>query len=382
MRKRRAPVRVAVGMLCVLGVLATAPLPAGARAGDLDPSFGTGGTVNVNTGTDVPDLLVQKPLKKYLVLLGDYVTQRHFGVTRLILNGSRDTTFGTEGVVGVGFGRRIRLLPSGAFLVVGTVSQGSGATQKDGIGLARFLADGTPDPAFGTDGVSLTFFNGGHHNGLDAVVQADGHILVMDAHPSGDTKPGNFRLVRFTSGGALDPSYGTGGSVAIDFGGDEHEAAALLQPDGNVVVVGDTDALAPVTHRDLAAARFRSDGTLDPSFGQGGKVIAKFRNTDTIIRAVARQGDGHLLLSGSDGNGKAVVVRMTATGQIEAGFGNQGIVIFDPTPQDDDGFLRVGVTGTNQVVLLLLAGTGPFRDGVVRLDAVTGAFDLTFGYGG
>src|SRR2546421_700845 len=128
MRKRRAPVRVAVGTLCVLGVLATAPVPAGARAGDLDPSFGTGGTVNVNTG------------------------------------------------------------------------------------LARFLADGTPDPAFGTDGVSLTFFNGGHHNGLDAVVQADGHILVMDAHPSGDTKPGNFRLVRFTSGGALDPSYGTGGS--------------------------------------------------------------------------------------------------------------------------------------------------------------------------
>ena len=95
MRKRRAPVRVAVGTLCVLGVLATAPLPAGARAGDLDPSFGTGGTVNVNTGTDVPDLLVQKPLKKYLVLLGDYVTQRHFGVTRLNLNGSLDTTFGT-----------------------------------------------------------------------------------------------------------------------------------------------------------------------------------------------------------------------------------------------------------------------------------------------
>jgi uncharacterized delta-60 repeat protein len=362
--------------------LATAPLPASARAGELDPSFGTGGTVNITSGTDVPDLLVQKPLKKYLVLLGDYVTQSRFGVMRLNLNGSLDTTFGTEGVVRVGFGRRIRLLPQGAFLVVGTVSQGSGATQKDGIGLARFLADGRPDPAFGTGGVSLTFFNGGHHNGVDAVVQADGNIVVMDAHPFGDLKPGNFRLVRFTAAGSLDPSYGTGGRVAIDFGGDEHEAAAVLQPDGNVVVVGDTDALAPGTARDVAAARFRPDGTLDPSFGQGGKVIARFGNSYASIRAVARQADGHLLLSGSDGYGKAVVVRMTVAGQIATGFGNQGIVVFDPTPQDDDYFLRVGVTGSDQVMLLLLAGTGPFRDGVVRLDGVTGAFDPTFGYGG
>jgi hypothetical protein len=63
MRQRRAPIRVASQACADLGVRATAPLPAGARAGDLDPNFVTGRTVNVTAGTGVPDLLVQKSLE-------------------------------------------------------------------------------------------------------------------------------------------------------------------------------------------------------------------------------------------------------------------------------------------------------------------------------
>lgn len=80
----------------------------------------------------------------------------------------------------------------------------------------------------------------------------------------------NFTLARYTSGGTLDPSFGAGGKVVADSRRSEYANALAIQPDGNLVVAGST--YVP-ERQDCAVARFTASGKLDPSFGAGGRAV-------------------------------------------------------------------------------------------------------------
>src|SRR5262245_49687801 len=76
---------------------------------------------------------------------------------------------------------------------------------------------------------------------------------------------------RLLSAGALDPTFGSGGKVTTDFGGVLDQAASVvIQPDGKVVAAGVGGFV------DFALARYNANGTLDPTFGSGGKVTTDF----------------------------------------------------------------------------------------------------------
>src|SRR5262249_42936154 len=81
--------------------------------------------------------------------------------------------------------------------------------------------------------------------------------------------------------GDLDPTFGVGGKVLTDFGGDETATAVAVQPDGKIVVVGYTN------YSDFAVARYNVDGSLDSSFGTGGKVVTDFAGFQDRAYAVA-----------------------------------------------------------------------------------------------
>src|ERR1700687_4729567 len=82
--------------------------------------------------------------------------------------------------------------------------------------------------------------------------------------------------------GDLDLTFGTSGKVTTDFSGGDNQAAALaLQPDGKIVVAG--SAFNVVTgNNDFALARYNPDGSLDSSFGNGGKVTTDHSNPDFL----------------------------------------------------------------------------------------------------
>src|SRR5215813_11953866 len=72
-----------------------------------------------------------------------------------------------------------------------------------------------------------------------------------------------------TQSGMLDPTFGAGGKVVTSFGGNLDWAASLVvQPDGKVVAAGQTTVNGLT---DFALARYSANGTLDPTFGTGGK---------------------------------------------------------------------------------------------------------------
>src|SRR5262249_11954148 len=115
----------------------------------------------------------------------------------------------------------------------------------------------------------------------------------------------DFALARYNGDGTLDTSFGSAGRVTTDLGGRYESATALaLQSDGKIVLAGGSMGDA---FNDFALARYNSDGTLDSSFGTGGKVITKFENSPDGIApgevsaqaySVAVQPDGKIVVAG------------------------------------------------------------------------------------
>src|SRR6187402_3135496 len=77
--------------------------------------------------------------------------------------------------------------------------------------------------------------------------------------------------------GALDPGFGSGGKVQLDFNLSTDIAYAVaLQGDGKVVTVGTSYVNNDYSNEDFALARLNPDGTLDATFGVGGRVKTDF----------------------------------------------------------------------------------------------------------
>jgi uncharacterized delta-60 repeat protein len=191
--------------------------------------------------------------------------------------GSLDPTFGNGGKVltdlGVGAGvpSDAVLQPNGDIVVSG------------GFGVARFLPTGKLDTTFGSGGLASTGFVGGE-SGTGVALQPDGKIIWVGSQgnpsfPAGGTF--SFAVARFTASGTLDTSFGTGGQASAEFfappmqGAQEFARAVLVQPDGKILVAGSARQgqirFAPIQG---ALARFNANGTLDTSFGTGGKILS------------------------------------------------------------------------------------------------------------
>jgi uncharacterized delta-60 repeat protein len=191
--------------------------------------------------------------------------------------GSLDPTFGNGGKVltdlGVGAGvpSDAVLQPNGDIVVSG------------GFGVARYLPTGKLDTTFGTGGLASTGFAGGE-SGTGVALQPDGKIIWVGSQgnpsfPAGGTF--SFAVARFNANGSLDTSFGTGGQASMEFfappmqGAQEFAGAVLVQPDGKILVAGSARQgqirFAPIQG---ALARFNTNGSLDTSFGTGGKILS------------------------------------------------------------------------------------------------------------
>jgi uncharacterized delta-60 repeat protein len=180
--------------------------------------------------------------------------------------------------------------------------------------LARYAADGALDPGFGTGGkVTNTFGSGtGYTPEASAVaLQPDGKIVVAgtECRPGEDcvhnagAAAHELALARYNADGTLDASFGSGGKLTTQVGKSNGAAGVAVQPDGKVVVVG--FAVPPVGCEcgQYAVVRYAADGTLDASFGSDGKVITTFdATTGAAARAVAFQRDGKIVVAGGWGS--------------------------------------------------------------------------------
>ena len=284
-----------------------------------------------------------------------------FGTTALALAapGDPDRTFGTDGASRHDFpGLResvdaVAFQADGKLVICGGVDYVSDAVK---FAVMRYSPGGAVDTTFGTDGLATVDFPNAGEFAYDVLVQSDGKIVAAgQAH--GTTT--DFAIVRWDESGALDPTFGVGGKVVIDFDDTSNYVRSIVQqPDGKLVAAGS---------RDLA--RFELDGALDAGFGTGGHVALPI-----YVEAVVVQPDGGIVVAGR--GSFAALARVDATGQLDPGFGSGGIVTGDSRAIRDlamqpDGKLVTVEQGT------LDPGTGTLR----RYDA-DGSLDVSFGSGG
>ena len=130
---------------------------------------------------------------------------------------------------------------------------------------------------------------------------------------------------------SLDPTFGTGGTVRTDFAGNIDEAnAVVIQPNGQIIAAGSSFSNSK-TVEDFIVARYNANGTLDKRFGKNGKITTDFfRNVDSIS-AIAIQPDGRILvagvaqLGGSGGTPRVfALARYRSDGSPDTSFGNGG----------------------------------------------------------
>jgi uncharacterized delta-60 repeat protein len=262
--------------------------------GKLDATFDPGGRDGdgkklLTGGPADPGAVLVQPDGRIVITGTQYVSgpvDTVMAVTRLTPTGEVDGTEWERGEFGArAYARDAALSPDGTIVVAGELIADEAPRE---IAVTRFDADGTLDETLGGTG-KVTFASDASEEVADVLVQPDGKVVVVGSR----SKSGFFEAVvtRFNRDGTPDRSWGRDAQAFAGFESQSYATAAALQPDGNVVVVG-TD----VAEVDMAAARFRSDGSLDPSFGSGGRSTVPGSFIEVSL-AVALQPDGRVVMA-------------------------------------------------------------------------------------
>ena len=346
----------------------------------LDPTFGSGGAVDVTvptSGIDAAGAVLALPGGKVLAAGSSSPVsagiRAAFALARYNPDGSLDSLFGAGGLA---------VVPARESAAINALAlQGDGKVLAAGrvgslMAVARFTADGALDTTFAGDGVVTSGRLPGAAN--DVVLQSDGRIVVA---------ADGFNVLRLLPDGQFDPSFGNGDGIAdANFGVQGRSAATGVRVLGDGKVLASGRALVQdgaSAFNAVALVRFNPDGSLDTAFGTGGKVVTQVSTaSQTSVEDMTLAPDGDVVVAGRTGPLPAVwndgfVVRYDASGALDASFDGDGRLIVPSTP-----FVAVEVQSGGQV----LAGAVPRQlVGHVALEIYgylpNGATDPSFGGG-
>ena len=354
--------------------------------GTFDPTFGTGGIVITDVIGDFEyamDVLIQKSDGKIIVV--GYVRPASISVASFVVvrynpNGTKDTTFGsngraiiTTGQTNVSTAYKAAFQSDGKILVAGMTTSG----KDSALILARLHANGAADFTFGDVGkvIELVDFNTEAHS---VIVQPDGKILVggWASHDLPNNLPKRSIVVRYNVNGIRDTTFGDNGVVTVPLSTLSNGVNDLiLQPDGKIVGAGFATPSGGNGKTDFAAFRMLPNGLPDPGFGNNGNVVISMGDLDDTAGSLVMQADGKIVLTGTSNStqnplGEAAIARLRADGTPDTTF-------------DADGKLVITAPGTvSSLADLQVQPNGRILGGGVSTDMSADGFFLVRLLGG
>jgi uncharacterized delta-60 repeat protein len=235
---------------------------------------------------------------------------------------------------------------------------------------------GNAAPIFERIGGITTTNISGRDVGSSVAVQPDGRIVVAGSS-SGSLLEGFFSLARYNSDGSLDITFNEDGKVTTDVGVSEFGSSVVIQPDGKIVVAGQSGYFK----NDFALVRYNPDGSLDRTFNEDGKVTTNLGD-NAGVQSIAIQADGKIVVAGRIGNrdnGDFALVRYNPDGSLDATLDGDGKVTTDVGANDHVS--SVVIQSDGKIVV-----TGSSHDGIdggfalVRYNP-DGSLDTTFSEG-
>lgn len=204
----------------------------------------------------------------------------------------------------------------------------AGYSTGGGLTIARYDRDGRLDSSFGRDGITTT---GYRYRPATILQRPSGGAVVLGAFPRGICSSvfacaGRIPVFGFTPQGHLDPRFGDGGISRVILG--TRGAALVAQPHGRIIVAGsDRVCSEGCTSGSGILARLLPNGSLDPTFGEGG--VAHLPRPAGSFSAVATELDGSILAAGSlwsePATPRPILARFSREGVFDPSFGGGGI---------------------------------------------------------
>jgi len=298
--------------------------------GSLDNTFGNEGRVvtedfGIRTGRI--ESIVILPSGKILAAgwVGNY------GLIDIVLlqynpNGSLDSSFGVNGIVITDIAKYdyiydMAVQTDGKIIVAGNRIKDINHDNLTSF-TVRYMPDGSLDKSFGKKGIALTSYS----DNIDitsVALQPDGKIIVGGKYKT----YGDFMLLRYQQDGSLDSSFGGDGIIGYDFGADIGDLFALaVQPDGKILAAGEKGLR--VTN--MVIVRFTTTGAVDTSFGGNKGYTSRFFDNGTShISTVLMQDDGKILVAGYYFHvlSRFALLRLRENGILDSSFGENGITL-------------------------------------------------------
>jgi len=292
----------------------------------LDTSFASSGVFN-DTTTGGSCASVKVLSSGAILLAGATNTSNDQAMAiRLTSSGAFDDTFGTSGVAL--FGPPHEMINAAAVRSSGAlVVAGTPLTQTNML-LAQATASGAVDTTFGAGGsVNTEFVDPATTTGRSAILQSDGELVVGSVYQHSQTSSHGQQsaLTRYAVAGAVDTTFGTNGSALIVAGDSSNLVAMVSQSNGDIVIEATVQHSSP-SSSSVLIERFLPNGTLDSSFGVAGQRILDSTagfGPFNTAAALIVQPDDSLLVV-TFSNPSGYITKLTANGQIDTTYGTAG----------------------------------------------------------
>lgn len=305
--------------------------------GDLDTTFSGGVVVlDLNGAHEGMDGMVVDSADR--IVAGGHTLVANDGamaLVRLLPDGSLDTSFAGDGQLAI-------QASSDTDWLRGLILDAQGRLVFSGTGqdnltflVGRVSAGGVPDATFGANGLAQAF-SGTKSNGWDASLSPGGLPVATGRSWQGTDRENDVAVARFTTDGSPDPGFGQAGEVLLDLANhDDHAQSIVVDASGRLVVAGRTVDAAG--NGQVFVLRLRADGSLDPGFGAGGTVLVA-AGTDALGSTALLDSQGRVVVSGETqqpAGRDLLILRLLPDGQPDTSIGPSGYVAIDLAGGDD-----------------------------------------------
>ena len=355
--------------------------------GSLDPSFaGIGyasyGPVASNFMDNAQDIVTLPNGKMVYCGTSGLTSSLEIVAVRLNCDGSIDSTFGTNGYFlyanpnGSDFAYDMELLPSGDILLAGATAITASNSQ---FTIIKITSAGVLDPTFGVNGVFNYDIGTGSDYGRKILI-SNGKIILVGTAKNASSSSGMIGVVQCNMNGQLDTGFGVNGAQLMTGTGSLTVWSATLGSNGDIYPCGDAyinNVYYPMI------AKLNQSGNAVTTYGTNGVYHSMAWNA----RFFDIDFDGtKLIASGQNGVGPwdlLLQARNTTDGGLVTTFGTGGSSIVDVLPGDcyyellihpDGSLLTCGTTGQ--------AGIGAARDFILSKYNSNGLLQTSFGTNG
>lgn len=267
--------------------------------GSIDSTFGTNGQVITNVRVGAEDVLNNLNIQDDGKILASGASYGQSGFSRYNIDGSLDTTFGTNGIIYSALNWEAfssRTLSDRKFIAVSVDSKNRdpyyGYTDFSAV---KYLSSGKIDSSFGKNGVTDVDFAENRDVPKSMAVLGNGDILIGgNAFYENAFFPA---MTKLKSNGVIDSSFGSFGRAKLNFGVGEVISSIVVQTDEKIVIV-----VSDIRGGSLLISRLLKDGNIDSSFGVAGAININLTSLNGLLNynlnCIALQSDSKIVITG------------------------------------------------------------------------------------